>query len=432
MSKKTEEIVINDPAAVSPRQARPLIEHCIRLQQPLFLRGSPGLGKSQLIAQIAAEWDQPADLPEGAVNPNARKVIDIRLLLLDPTDLRGLPYIDDCGDVCWAQPSDLPSTITQATVDKLKRELAAEKKRVKALDNPELIVSGNKAIKLLTSRIKKSIGNLEFQTAIVLLDELPSAAPMTQNAAYQLVLDRKVGDYTLPEGVSLVACGNKLSDKGGVNKMPTPLANRFVHLELISDADDWVEWAVNNHINSGVIGFISHHKHKLFTFDAKNNELAFATGRSWEFVSKILNDTSGLTEAGVSALVSGTIGSGLALEFMAHRRVADKLPKAIDVLTGKVTTIELDEISAKFSLAISLCYELKAALRKRDAGEITTEKYNSFVNTFFTFCMDNFESEMVIMSAVTAIRSYKLEINNKDLPAWKTFYKKFGKYILES
>ena len=93
--------------------------------------------------------------------------------------------------------------------------------------------------------------------AIVFLDELNSAAPAVQAAAYQLILNRRVGQYVLPDGVSIVAAGNRDSDKGVTYRMPAPLANRFIHLEMKPEFDDWLEWAVNNNIHKDCLLYTS-------------------------------------------------------------------------------------------------------------------------------------------------------------------------------
>ena len=88
---------------------------------------------------------------------------------------------------------------------------------------------------------------------LINLEELPSAVQMGQAAVYQLVLDRKVGEYELPEGASLIAFGNRESDRVVVYRMPTPLASRFVHLEIKVDAQDWLARGAANGIGPEVL-----------------------------------------------------------------------------------------------------------------------------------------------------------------------------------
>ena len=148
----------------------------VEARQPCVVWGPPGAAKSMIAQQVAADAN--------------RQYVDVRALLLDPVDLRGIPWRDGADRTRWAPPAFLPPS-----------------------DDPGLW--------------------------LINLEELPSALPMVQAALYQLVLDRKVGEYELPEGASLIACGNRESDRGVVHRMPTPLASRFVHLEIRVDAEDW-------------------------------------------------------------------------------------------------------------------------------------------------------------------------------------------------
>ena len=100
---------------------------------------------------------------------------------------------------------------------------------------------------------------------------------MVQAALYQLVLDRKVGEYELPEGASLIACGNRETDRGVVHRMPTPLASRFVHLDIRVDAEDWLAWGAANGIAAEVLFFITYEPDLLHQFDPTSKERAFPT-----------------------------------------------------------------------------------------------------------------------------------------------------------
>ena len=170
------------------------------------------------------------------------------------------------------------------------------------------------------------------------------AAPSVQAAAYQLILNRKVGTYTLPDNVLIVAAGNREADKGVVYRMPAPLANRFIHLEMKPEFDDWLEWAVNNNIHKDVVGYLTFSKKDLYDFDPKSPSRSFATPRSWSFVSELLSDD--LDENTVTDLVSGAVGEGLAVKFMAHRKVASELSIRPEILDGKITEMKSKEISA--------------------------------------------------------------------------------------
>ena len=347
---------------LSPNKAKASILHALKIKRPIFLWGGPGIGKSEVVHQIAKNIEA--------------KVIDIRLSLWEPTDIKGIPYFNSKeNNMVWAQPSELP-----------------------------------------TSALAKKHKNI-----VLFLDEMNSAAPSVQAAAYQLILNRKVGTYTLPDNVLIVAAGNREADKGVVYRMPAPLANRFIHLEMKPEFDDWLEWAVNNNIHKDVVGYLTFSKKDLYDFDPKSPSRSFATPRSWSFVSELLSDD--LDENTVTDLVSGAVGEGLAVKFMAHRKVASELPNPSEILDGKITEMKSKEISAMYSLTVSLCYELKEANDKKD------KKFNEKVNKFLRFMMDNFDTELVVMGIKLALTQYQLPIDPDKVKCFDEFHEKFGKYI---
>jgi len=348
---------------VSPNDAKNSIKHALKKQRPIFLWGPPGIGKSDIIRQVS----------EGFSNSH---LIDIRLSLWEPTDIKGIPYFDsNSGTMVWGAPSELPS-----------EEFAAQ-----------------------------------YDHITLFLDEMNSAAPSVQAAAYQLILNRRVGTYKLPDNVSVVAAGNREADKGVTYRMPAPLANRFIHLELAVNFDDWFNWAVANNQHTDVVGYLTFEKKDLYDFDPKSPSRSFATPRSWSFVSELLEDD--LDENTTTDLVSGSVGEGLAVKFMAHRKVASSMPNPTDILSGKITELKTKEISAMYSLTVSLCYELKEASDKND------KKFDAKVNNFLRFSMNNFETELVIMGIKLALTQYSLPIDPDEVECFDEFHERFGKYI---
>jgi hypothetical protein len=351
---------------VGPKGAKKALRKAFKNKRPIFLWGPPGIGKSDIIKQLGSELDA--------------HVIDVRLSLWEPTDIKGIPYFDSNDSTMrWAPPAELPS-----------KDFAENHKMI-----------------------------------ILFMDEMNSAAPAVQAAAYQLVLNRRVGTYELPDNVVMVAAGNRETDKGVTYRMPAPLANRFVHLEMAVDWEDWFDWAAENKIHKDVLGFLTFSKKDLYDFDPKSSSRAFATPRSWCFVSELLTDDD--TDADtLSDLTSGSIGEGLAVKFMAHRKIASKMPDPTDILAGKVTKMESKEISAMYSLTVSLCYELKEACDKK------AKDWNSQVNHFFNFIMNNFETELVIMGTKMALSTYKLPLDPDEIDCFDEFHSKFGKYIAQA
>ena len=348
---------------VGPKAAKKSLRRAFKAQRPVFLWGPPGIGKSDIVKQLGDELDA--------------HVIDIRLSLWEPTDIKGIPYFDaNTSRMAWAPPIELPNEVEAA----------------------------------------------KHKNIILFMDEMNSAAPAVQAAAYQLVLNRRVGTYKLPDNVFIVAAGNREADKGVTYRMPAPLANRFVHMEMRVDWDDYFSWATENRQHKDVVGFLTFSKKDLYDFDPRSSSKAFATPRSWAFVSELLFDDDE-DENTLTDLVSGAVGEGLAIKFMAHRKIASKLPNPTEILKGKVKKMDTKEISAMYSLTVSLCYELKDASDKND------KDFNDKVNYFFQFMMDNFETELVVMGTKLALTQYQLPLDPDEIKCFDDFHAKFGKYI---
>ncbi len=269
------------------------LEKLIESQIPVFVWGSPGIGKSSIIKQIATD--------------KGLEFVDLRLSLLDPTDLKGIPFFDqENNEAVWASPNFLPK-------------------------NP-------------------------YSKGILFLDEINTAPPSVQASAYQLVLDRKVGDYELPKGWSIVAAGNHESDRGVVYRMPPPLANRFVHLNMEVSFEDWKGWAYSNGIDSSIIAFLHYDESKLFDFDPSKNEKSFPTPRSWEYVNKVL--ASNMEPSLLLEIISGAVGKQSATSFMSFRKVMNRLPNIEKLLSGDEVETE-HESQVLFALVAGIISHIK-------------------------------------------------------------------------
>jgi hypothetical protein len=203
------------------------------------------------------------------------------------------------------------------------------------------------------------------------------------------------------------------------------LANRFLHLELRTDFEDWHQRAVNNRIHEQVVGYIGFAKQDLYDFDPKSSSRSFATPRSWSFVSELLEEDD-VPENTLTDLIAGAIGEGLAVKFMAHRKVAKQMPKPEDILAGKIKKSDIKEISAMYSLTISLCYELQEADKKK------AKNWDEMADNFFGFMMDNFPTELVVMGAKVALTNYQLPFDASKLKNFDKFHDKYGKYIIQA
>jgi hypothetical protein len=254
-----------------------------------------------------------------------------------------------------------------------------------------------------------------------------SAPPAVQAAGYQLILNRRVGKYKLPDNVVIVAAGNRDSDKGVTYRMPMPLANRFIHLEMRYDFNAWQTWAVNKGVHRDVVGYLSFAKQDGYDFDAKGSSRAFATPRSWVFVSDLLADEENIDNDTLFNLVAGSVGDGLATKFMAHRKVAGRMPDPLSILEGKVKDLNVKEISAMYSLTISMCYELKDAVENK----VDQKKFHEMADNFLSYMMANFETELTVMGARIALTTYDLPFLPTKMKHFDEFHKRFGKYILQ-
>lgn len=249
---------------MKPSEIVRALETLLAIRQPAFLWGAPGVGKSQVVAQVAAA--------------HGLELLDVRAVLLDPVDLRGLPRIGEDGGSVWCTPSFLP---------------------------------------------RQGRG-------ILFLDELNAAPPLVQAACYQLILDRRLGEYELPDGWTVFAAGNRESDRAVTHRMPSALANRMVHLDFDPDLDDWLAWAADHGIEPRLQAFLRFRPTLLHAFDPKRAEKAFPSPRSWEFVSRIL--TARPDRRTLLALLRGAVGEGAAAECIAFLNAFDELPHPDAVL----------------------------------------------------------------------------------------------------
>ncbi|MBQ7906707.1 MAG: AAA family ATPase [Clostridia bacterium] len=252
----------------------------------VMLWGPPGVGKSQAVRQIAKELERSTG--------KRCFVTDVRLLLFNPIDLRGIPTANEDKTLAvWLKPQ------------------------------------------IFNMNEDSSVINILF------LDEI-SAAPMSvQAAAYQITLDRVVGEHKLPDNCIVIAAGNRVTDKSVAYKMPKALANRLCHIEVEGSSQSWMNWAVKSGINQRVIGFLNFRADYLMGFDATNDDLAFPTPRSWEMVSNVLNIAGGDCES-VYPIIAGCIGTGVAIEFRSFCKLYNHLPKISDIFDGKSVPMPKD------------------------------------------------------------------------------------------
>lgn len=220
-------------------------------------------------------WGAPGIGKSSAVTQVAKdkdlELIDLRISQLAPTDIRGLPYTKD-GRAHFAPPSFLPTD----------------------------------------------------GEGILFLDELNMASPSVMGIAQQLILDRQVGDYKVPEGWFIVAAGNRTEDRAAISQMPAPVANRFIHFHIDSSLDSWKEYAIGAGINEKILAFLNFRPQLLYNFE--KNQSAWPSPRSWEFANTLLN---------IDLSIESAVGSGAASEFYAYQTIYTELPNVDLIFDGE-------------------------------------------------------------------------------------------------
>jgi MoxR-like ATPase len=205
------------------QQIQQAIKTAIAANEPLMIYGSPGLGKSDTVKQVAKELDMD--------------IFDIRASLLDPVDLRGLPVPNiESKEVNWLTPEFWPR---------------------------------------------------ENKPSIVFFDEITNAAPSVQTGLLQILLDRQCGSYKMPSEVRMLAAGNLSTDKAGSSNLITSLKSRFLNVTFEADLVDWIEWALENDIDESVRQYVRFRPGNLHAFDPRSKENAFPCPRSWEKLSNV-------------------------------------------------------------------------------------------------------------------------------------------------
>lgn len=249
----------------------------------VMLWGPPGVGKSQGIRQVANVISEKTD--------KRVEITDVRLLLFNPVDLRGIPTSNEDKTLAvWLKP------------------------KIFQMDESPDVVN------------------------ILFLDEISAAPQSVQAAAYQITLDRTVGEHKLPDNCIVIAAGNRVTDRSVAYTMPKALANRLCHIEIVGNHPSWHRWAVGVGINSIVLGFLEYNPNKLMSFESSSSDLAFPTPRSWEMVSNILNYVSGNLND-VLPLIAGCVGDNAAYELLSWCEIYSKIPPVEEIFEGTYNSI---------------------------------------------------------------------------------------------
>lgn len=301
------EVSIMPQIGMSPSKIRAAVIRILLAGLVAHVTASPGVGKSDIINSIADEYNL--------------LVIDFRLAQCDVTDLNGLPRFTEDDRAEYAPFSNFP------------------------LEGDPLPINPKTG--------KPYDGWLLF------FDELSSAPKQLQAAAYKILLDRTVGQRKLHPKVLMAAAGNKSSDRAVTHSMSTALQSRMVHLQLDVDQKEWMAWAIDNNIDSRILGFIEWQPEKLHQFDPAHNDQTYACPRTWAFTSKLIKGEPISIED--VALLAGTISMGIAQEFIQFARIYAELPKMSDVLAHPESALVPHEPSTRYAMATVIADHFTAA-----------------------------------------------------------------------
>ena len=322
---------------------------------PLMVWGAPGLGKSTIIRTLAKQY---------GVN-----FIDVRLAQREPVDIRGLPVPTDNG-VEWQVSAEWPR-------------------------DPD-------------------------SKGIILFDELTAADRSLQVAAYEFILDRRLGDlYKVPDNWYICAAGNRTEDRAVSTTMSSALANRFLHVELESNTDNWLEWAAKNDIHPSVSGFIRFRPGMLFSQENENLERGWPTPRSWERVStmmKVLPDDEEL----IRTMVYGLVGNRAGVEFMAFHKTSQNLDIKAMMLGEKELKIP-QKADLKYAVCAGVAYYLWRGKNEEESQKFLDGFYKISLELSSDF------AAMLMIDAMNGGAACKGAAKLYAHPMFKAWEKKHGK-----
>lgn len=287
-----------------------------------FLWGPAGIGKSEAITQLAKSLQEATG--------KVVTVTDVRLLLFSPVDLRGVPVADENRRFSnWLMP------------------------------------------KIFDLNAKSTHVNILF------LDELSAAPQSVQAAAYQICLDRRIGEHKLPDNCIVIAAGNRTTDQSVSFKMPKALCNRLMHFNVETNYKAWLGWALKNDIDRRIVRYLSFDNSKL-CMEPESTDLAYPTPRSWAFVSNVIRFSTEDLEK-LHPLISACVGTDTAIEFEEWVKVHSGLPGVIDVMNGRCTQYPTthDTLAAFTASLVSTVRTLKRSISMDELENVC-----AYVNKF--------------------------------------------------
>ena len=431
-------------------------------KRSVMVWGAPGIGKSDLARQFAnyrfplatnvrddISVENEHDFVEAVQNelqlqnntkPRARKVakidtnypvlnqetnlVDLRLAQVEPTDLRGIPvpvkfYVNEFG-----------AFVTDAEVSKL----LADGKDISGFTQKNQVVWAPPALLDLPR-------NWE---GVIFLDEANQAIPVVQAAAYQLFLDRRIGELVLPDNAFVLAAGNRDGDGGVTFKLALPLRDRMTHIELRPDVEEWKNnYAIRSQVHPMVVGYISTNARDFNTLSTDDKNICGGSSpRSWVTVSDYLyvaeSENLNKEERRVLwSLIEGTIGDDISGRFKTFYENVAKLPATMDILTGKIKNLdayknEID-ISKGFTICLNLAYKVISTYEEFKEGTVKEDVINEYYNNMLQFLHESFnEDPELIMMTMKTIFMQKVFVNKSKIKFFVPFCKEYATLLFKS
>ena len=335
MAKKTQGTALDTHNKVSAEELESILKMQVTallanpdsatILPPLMIWGPPGCGKSSIVKTVADELQI--------------EFIDVRLAQMEPCDIRGLPVPDkETLSMDWYVNGSWPR-------------------------NPN-------------------------GKGIIFLDELTAADRSIQVAAYELILDRRLGKlYNVPPGYLIVAAGNRTTDSAVATTMSSALANRFLHVELKEDQESWLTWARQHDIHPSVIGFIQYKPQMLFDMDDQNLERGWPSPRSWQRVSQMCQICK--DENVLRKLIYGLVGNRAGVEFMSFHKLNRKFDDILQTMLDPNSVIKIPETAdEKYAMCAAMVYLLWRGKDEEDEKKRMTGFYRICIEMTSDFaCM---------------------------------------------
>jgi MoxR-like ATPase len=445
---------------LKPSYIAEMIETIAATKISLYVHGSPGISKSAVARQVA--------------DKQGMAFIDVRLSQMAPEDVRGVPFIGEIDHVkglIWTPPLIFPrdlalsgiQTISYTEVIRFFNPLGnnsihyctAPKFTVTAVTPGQTALIAASSLNDFTVRLvdatgEAAVGSVLWQVhgaarAMLALEEFNAAPPSVMAASYQLILDRRIGDYVVPDGVMIIAMGNRDSDKGVTHVIPKPVANRFIHVEMEFDYDDFFNWGSANAMAPEVLGFLSNFPTKANDFQPDNPTLSFATPRTWEFVSRLLQSSTPRSPAVLRAAICGAVGDAIGNEFLQHRRFMADMPAIDGIFDGSLTQFTPSNPSHETQIAYSVCIQLCAEMKRR--ADLIAQHYSGPPSRFdqyppreawfeqcdraFGYIADNFRPDISLMAIRLALKTHQLAVFSPKMPRLYKFIKQHTSLILD-